>query len=264
MNFLKKTRGALRNIYFILYPTKGFYSPTFYSWWIQSRFVLWTQLWVRFIFFVLIKGGKISEISTSNNHGKVLSRVIFLNHKDRLDIIKLNRTRLEMMAGILKAIFTINTSIPISTARLLSIGPKNEGELLLYSKYGFNWDNLVGIDLSSYSPKIKLMDMHEIKFPDNTFDVVTSMWSIRYSYDLSKVTNEIKRVAKDGALIAVGITYSDDKDLDFAYESKLDSINSLLEYFDGMVSNIYWRIEDEKKPNKIAHMSVVFRIRKDE
>jgi len=258
-----KLKDKLREIYFILYPTKGFYSPTLYSWIRQSRFVLWAQMWIRFVFFVLKNKGKISEINTLSNHKEVLSRVIFLNHKDRLDIIKLNRTRLEMMAGILKAIFTKNTSLPMKNVKLLSIGPKNEGELLMYSKYGFNWKNLTGIDLSSYSPKIKLMDMHEMNFPDNTFDVVTSMWSIRYSYDLLKVTNEIKRVSKNGAIIAVGITYSEDKNLDFAYESKLDSIDSFLEYFDGMVDHIYWKIEDEKKPNNIAHMSVIFQIRKD-
>lgn len=256
-----KIRKYLREIYYILYPIKGYYSPTFWSWFLQSRFILWGHLWLRFLFFMIVKGGKIREFQSTSDKQRVLSRVIYLNHKDKFDIIKFNRDRLEVIATILKSIPSVHRSM--KRLKLLSVGPKNEGELLMYRRYGFEWKNLTGIDLSSYSPKILVMDMHNMTFPDDSFDIVTSMWSIRYSYDLSKVTSEIKRVAKDGAIIAVGITTSPDKEIDFAYNSKLDSIDELLSYFEGNVKQVIWRVEEEYRPGfPITHMTVVFKLKK--
>ena len=34
------------------------------------------------------------------------------------------------------------------------------------SLYGFKLENVTGVDLFSYSPRIKCMDMHKLEFPD--------------------------------------------------------------------------------------------------
>lgn len=257
MNIKKK----LREIYFILYPIKGYYTPTFFSWWLQSRFILWAQLWIRFIYFYAKNGGKIREFSTtSHGNAKDLAKTITLNHKEQFDIIKFNRSRLEMVACLLKSIPPVFKNI--RNLKLLSVGPKNEGELLMYYRYGFSWKNLTGIDLSSYSPKVKVMDMHDIKFPENSFDIVTSLWSIRYSYDLKKVTGEIQRIAKDGAIIVIANTRNADTEQDFAYNSKLDTVDEILGYFDASEKEVIWRYEEEDRPGEAAHMLVIFRIKK--
>src|SRR5256885_7422656 len=45
------------------------------------------------------------------------------------------------------------------------------------------------------------MDMHELKFSDNSFDAVYSAFVITYSDDIPKAVAETIRVAKDGALV---------------------------------------------------------------
>lgn len=257
MKFLKNVKRSL----LVFYPQPALFTPTFLSWWLQSRLIFWAYLWLRFLGFLILKGGKISQFSSSaEDKEKVIARVIYLNCIEDFDIIKFNRARIETMACLLKSIPSIQKSQ--KKLRLLSIGPKNEGELLMYARYGFSWKNLIGVDLFSYSPKILAMDMHDMSFPDNSFDIVTSLWSIRYSYDLKKATKEIIRVAKDKAIIAVGITWNEDPVKDAGYVSQLRSLDELLDYFSGHVDKVIWRVEEESSFNSPTNMVIVFRIKK--
>ena len=65
--------------------------------------------------------------------------------------------------------------------RILIIGPRNEAELLLLSLYGFPLRRMVAVDLFSYSPLIRCMDMHQFDFPDDSFDIVYSAWTLKCS-----------------------------------------------------------------------------------
>src|SRR5688572_20896498 len=51
-------------------------------------------------------------------------------------------------------------------SRILVIGPRNENDLYSLVGLGFKLQNIVGLDLISYSPWIRLGDMHAIPFPD--------------------------------------------------------------------------------------------------
>ena len=58
--------------------------------------------------------------------------------------------------------------------------------------------NISDIDLFSYSPLVKLMDIHNLNFEDNYFDIVYAAWVIAYSDNKSKAISEMERVKKKG------------------------------------------------------------------
>ena len=53
------------------------------------------------------------------------------------------------------------------------------------------------------------MDMHEMTFSDDSFDVVYASHSLEHSYDVERVVREIVRVARDGAVVGVEVPGSD-------------------------------------------------------
>ncbi len=91
-------------------------------------------------------------------------------------------------------------------AKVLSIGPRNENELLHLMAYGFGLKNIEAIDLVSNSPLVKIMDMHELEYPDASFDVVISGWTLLYSKNPKRALSEKMRVLKPGGLLCVGLT----------------------------------------------------------
>jgi SAM-dependent methyltransferase len=92
-------------------------------------------------------------------------------------------------------------------ARVLVIGPRNEWDLFLLHRHGFEFRNCTGLDLISYSPRIVLGDMHAIPFGDGEFDVVLCGWTISYSAEPARACAEIARVCKRGGTIGIGVEY---------------------------------------------------------
>ena len=91
---------------------------------------------------------------------------------------------------------------------LLVIGPRNEAELFNFIGKGFNKTNISAIDLFSYSPMIKKMDMHDLEFPMNQFDIVYAGWVIIYSENRKRAIEQMMSVTKAGGLIALTATLS--------------------------------------------------------
>jgi SAM-dependent methyltransferase len=87
--------------------------------------------------------------------------------------------------------------------RVLCVGCRNTLELDRFRARGF--EDVIGIDVFSQREDIKVMDMHEMTFPDNSFDVVYASHALEHSYDMGKVVNEIVRVARDGAVVGVEV-----------------------------------------------------------
>ena len=54
----------------------------------------------------------------------------------------------------------------LKNLKVLSIWPRSEGEIFNIFAHGFELNNITGLDLFSYSPYIKLGDMHNLKFND--------------------------------------------------------------------------------------------------
>ena len=94
-------------------------------------------------------------------------------------------------------------SVPPGGSRVLCVGCRNAVELNEFRARGFA--DVVGIDLFSQHPDILVMDMHEMTFADESFDVIFSSHSLEHSYDLDRVVGEISRVARREALVAAEV-----------------------------------------------------------
>ncbi len=116
--------------------------------------------------------------------------------------------------------------------KILSIGPRSEGEIFNLFANGFELKNIVGIDLFSYSPFIKLGDMHNLEFADEEFDIALMGWCLAYSNNKQKVLSEVKRTLKKNGLLIIGHTVieaSDDEVLKkrgYLVASPFEKINS--------------------------------------
>ena len=142
---------------------------------------------------------------------KILRRLKLSNAKDAFGVtVKHNlkslyqcNERVNLLIKPLVAIEKINKD-----SKVLIIGPRNENDLFMLNSHGVKMNNITGLDLISYSSKILLGDMHAMNFEDDYFDAVIFGWTLSYSSDPKKAIDEIIRVCKDGALVAVGVEYS--------------------------------------------------------
>jgi len=158
---------------------------------------------------------------------------------------------------LLYPLSVIETLRPAS--RILVIGPRNENDLYSLAGLGFAMDNIVGLDLISYSPHITLGDMHEMPFPDSSFDAVVCGWTLSYSARPHKVADEIRRVVRPNGIVAIGVEYStmtprdEVQLLGYAIQDSGRRINSsaqIKELFGGAVGTIYF---EHDAPNRVSH-----------
>lgn len=156
-------------------------------------------------------------------------------------------------------------------AQVLCIGPRTEGELLNLWAHGVRWNHMRGLDLISYSPRIDLGDMHQMPYPDNRWDIILLGWVLAYSNDPARAALEVVRVAKPGAVIAVGIEFSpmsnEQIQAEVGYNPGADqrytSVDQILSWFGPAVDTVYFRhdVEPEFRDRKGA-IVVVFSIKK--
>ncbi len=98
------------------------------------------------------------------------------------------------------------SKLEFKNLKVLSIGPRAEGEIYNIFAHGFEMKNITGIDLFTYSPLIKLGDMHNLKFKDEEFDIVLMGWCLAYSNNKKKALTEVKRVLSKNGLLVIGYT----------------------------------------------------------
>ncbi len=175
-----------------------------------------------------------------------------------------DRFRTERLINILRSV----QDIKADQARLLTIGPRNEVELLLFRLYGFRAKNITAIDLFSYSPYIQIMDMHNLSFPDDSFDVTYSAYTLRYSDKVDVACREIARCTRSSGLVAISFV-TEDRPVSLTGErgaiigSQLyGGVTELLALFNGQIESVLWR-EEYVIDNPIApekHCSVIFRL----
>lgn len=224
-----------------------------------SRWPLAVRMRLRLIYF-LIKNRLTRHAASGPEAGGHLTRVV--DHNYQIDAwTKFCRRRCEHIIYPLRSIPAVGPE-----SRILSIGPRNEGEILLFHAHGFK--HVDSIDLVSYSPLIRVMDMHHMTFADNAFDIVNAGWVVRYSTDLSQCAREMVRVTRPGGLIAIAFTAdpAEKSDKHGAMGTALyGGIDELLGYFQPHVDYVYWRLEDhnldESKVPQHTH-SVIFRVKK--
>lgn len=149
-------------------------------------------------------------------------------------------------------------------ARILVIGPRNENDIYSLVGLGFRRQNIIGLDLISYSSTILLGDMHAIPFPDGHFDAVICGWTISYSTQPKTAAAEMTRVVKNGGIIAIGVEFSnmgpqDEKAL-LGYEiqefdnigRRLNTTTDFRTLFSKTIGHVYF---EHDAPNQISHSS---------
>ena len=152
-----------------------------------------------------------------------------------------------------------------SDSKVLVIGPRNEEDILNLIGNGFKKKNIIGLDLISYSPMIKIGDMHNTEFDDNTFDAIVCGWTLSYSNQPKKFAEEMVRIIKDKGVIAIGVEYStlsleDDLKVHKGYTlttdgfDRINSVPAILNLFDNKVGEVYF---NHDAPNKISHTDII-------
>lgn len=162
-------------------------------------------------------------------------------------------------------------SIGVDSA-LLVIGPRTESDILLLLAYGFRRTNIQSIDLISYSPWIGLGDMHDIPHPVNSFDAILCGWCLSYSTRPEKVAAEIVRVAKNGALVAIGLDYSiltsDESVREYGYSivpdgsttKRINSVQEIIQLFGTAVGSVFFSHDAPMKDHlNILHHRKAYR-----
>jgi len=87
----------------------------------------------------------------------------------------------------------------------LTIGPRWVGEIH-YFRQGLGLPQTIGLDLFTHDDElVKVGDMHEMPFEDNTFGLVYQRNTFDKSYDIRSALRECLRVLRDG-----GVLISDD------------------------------------------------------
>ena len=141
--------------------------------------------------------------------------------------------------------------------KVLSVGPRNEGELFFIKSMGFRWHNIFALDLLSYSPKIQLGDIHKTNYKENTFNVIFCGWVLRYSDNFEKILKEMLRIAKNGAVISIGFTYYSDR------FRQLYTTDQIIQFYKENISNVYFNFDAYKKKEEgKRHSIIILKIKK--
>ena len=147
-------------------------------------------------------------------------------------------------------------------ARVLCVGCRNSAELDYFESKEVS--QVVGIDLYSEDPRIRVMDMHHIQYPDSYFDVLYSSHSLEHAHDVERVIAEFLRVVRSDGIIAIEVpvhflpTAADLVDF--------DNLQNLHEAFGPNIKEILWTDEQEPQTNNNqsgnAIIRTIFRITK--
>ena len=145
-------------------------------------------------------------------------------------------------------------------AKVLSIGPRNEGELYFLRSLGFQWKNITSIDLLSYSSKIQLGDIHQTNYLDNSFDVIICGWVIPYSNNYKKILEEIYRISKNKAILCIGYTYiPKTTDIIRKYKTdqhRFDSNNQIIDFYQKKIKQIYFNFDAFNYDKNLKRQSI--------
>lgn len=159
---------------------------------------------------------------------------------NRAHLGAVDRDRTERLMNVLRSIQGLERPL----ARVLSLGPRNEAEILLLSLYGFDRRRITGVDLFSYSPRIRPMDMQHLEFAPDSFDLVYAAYTITYADKVETVCDEILRVVRDGGLVALSFEhYTGDRVNTFGRNLLSGGLRDLFRLFAGRVGHVYWQEE---------------------
>lgn len=142
-----------------------------------------------------------SRIAASHSNASSQVTVEHNTDVDRMFFAELSK-RPDLISNVLSSLNSVRQNA--SRMHVLSIGSRTEAELFSLVNAGFALPHIECIDLFSYSPYVKIGDVHNLTYPDAAFDIVVCGWVLEFCNDLAKACSEIKRVTKKGGIICIG------------------------------------------------------------
>jgi len=146
---------------------------------------------------------------------------------------------------------------------VLCIGCRNGYEIDQFKERGVS--RVTGIDLFSVRDDVRVMDMHAMSFASASFDVICASHSLEHAYDERRTADEIVRVARPGAVVAIEVpvrygTRGADR-IDFR------GVDALRRLFESHVGDVLWS-DDQPAHSPTNELGVdvvrfIFRVRKD-
>ena len=235
-------------------------------------------VFLRFIYFYYIKKNiqyYIEKEESNKNHIEVHRNskkhtVISHNMHFVEDLINLKKTYKKFNGSKTASLiypFKAIDFIDYNKNKVLSVGPRNEGELFLIRSLGFNWKNIHSIDLISYSSLTNLGDMHKSNYSDSLFDHIVCGWVLTYSNNFEKILDEMLRVVKNKGLISIGFSYAPKHPNDVRVYTKgaeaLDSTEQILKKYKDNIEHIYFNFDAKKNnPSQKRHSILILRVKK--
>lgn len=149
----------------------------------------------------------------------------------------------------------IDASYGVAEKSVLCVGCRNLVEVEYFESKSAG--KITAIDLNGDEVRILSMDMHNLKFIDNSFDIVFSSHSLEHSFDPKKVVSELSRVATPGGIVAVevpvGFVPSEVDRVDFG------TIERLSEEFFCNKCQLIWSERHEKESERNPHKMEIIR-----
>ena len=175
---------------------------------------------------------------------------------------KFNGSKTASLIYPFKAIDFVN----YESDKILSVGPRNEGELFLIRSLGFLWKNIFAIDLFTYSKLTKLGDIHQSEYSDNFFDIIVCGWVLTYSNDFEKIIDELIRITKNKGIISIGFTYQPETEIMNIHDEKkkiLKTTEQILNKYKNNIMNVYFNADAYSiNPKNKRHSILIIRIKK--
>ena len=202
------------------------------------------------------------DFETAETDEAVIEHTIEYNRKQLLDGAGMERPRL--LIDVIKSLHHVAEHA--NEMKVLCIGPRSENELFMLMAIGFQPPNIQGLDLLSYSEFVDAGDMHDMPYDDNSFDIIILGWVLGYSQAPERVAKEVMRVAKPGAVIAVGQECTPERrrtplhgvSLNGYYFQHTDEILAL---FGDNIYTTYFRHDVHRTmTDRMCHLMVVFEL----
>jgi SAM-dependent methyltransferase len=134
---------------------------------------------------------------------------------------------------------------------VLCVGCRNYDEIRYFRKKGAS--KAIGIDLFSDDSDIVIMDMHDLKYPDNSFDVVYSRHSFEHAYDKRKVAQQFIRVLRDRGVVVVEVPGKYKGGGDY---NRFEGLEDVLDAFEPHVG-VFLRKEYSRKEENVDKMDII-------
>lgn len=221
-----------------------------------------------FLFALIFKQRRVLDSTTGQSHFVATNTVAHNLKGLRLSEIRaFSGERPDLLLRIISVIGAINRE----TAKILFVGTRAESELFIARSYGFAKANIRGLDLISYSKLVDLGDMHCMPYGDSEWDVIVLAWVLAYSESPNIACQEVRRVAKNGTIIAIGIQYHPlstkeiGKSLGYipGAKARIESTEAILSFFEGFIDKVFFRHDvSPEEMTSSGEIILVFSIKK--